>query len=91
MDRSQIQRQQLLEAVNNLPDEALVELANFLDYLRDKSAPQSKIPKDSSRFLARITGLGHSSQQDVSEQDEKILQDEIDPIHGWNIKPYDLT
>jgi len=37
MDRSTIERQQILEAVNAFPEEALAELASFLDYLRYKS------------------------------------------------------
>lgn len=37
MDRNTSERQQLLEKVNALPDEALAELTAFLDYLHDKS------------------------------------------------------
>ncbi len=33
MNSTTIERQKLIEAVNNLPDEALFELASFLDYL----------------------------------------------------------
>jgi hypothetical protein len=40
MDATTIGRQQLLEAVSALPDEALLELASFLHYLRYKSAQQ---------------------------------------------------
>jgi len=43
MDRSIIERQSLLEAVKALPDEALVELSNFLDYLRYKAAHQREL------------------------------------------------
>jgi hypothetical protein len=39
MDGSTVERQQLLEVVSDLPEEALVELASFLDYLRYKLSP----------------------------------------------------
>ncbi|MBO3459102.1 MAG: hypothetical protein KME33_05785 [Aetokthonos hydrillicola CCALA 1050] len=87
MDRSTIERQQLLEAVNALPDEALWELASFLDYLRYKSAQQTQLPHNSSSFLVAVAGLGNSGQHDISERDEEILRNEIDPVYGWNLKP----
>lgn len=79
-------RQRLIEAVNNLPDQTLAELANFVDYLRYKS--EQPAPKSGSDFLMSIAGLGSSDAGDISERDEEILQDEVDPIHGWSIKPH---
>jgi len=38
MDGNTVEWQRLLEAVSTLPEEALVELASFLDHLRYKSA-----------------------------------------------------
>jgi hypothetical protein len=87
MDRSTVERQQLLEAVSTLPEEALAELASFLDYLRYKSAQHKEVNKPSANFLVTVAGLGSSGQQDVSERDEEILRDEIDPVYGWNSKP----
>jgi hypothetical protein len=87
MNKSPTERQQLLEAVNALPDEALVELANFIDYLRYKSAYQKELTTHSSSFLLAVAGLGNSGQSDVSERDEEILRNEIDPVYGWNLKP----
>jgi len=90
MDRSIIERQSLLEAVKALPDEALVELSNFLDYLHYKAAHQRELTTHSSHsssFLLAVTGLGNSGQQDISERDEEILGNEIDPVYGWNLKP----
>jgi hypothetical protein len=87
MDRSTIERQQLLEAVNSLPEDALVELASFLDYLHYKSSYQTELITDASSFLLAIAGLGNSGQQDISEQDEEILRHEIDPVSGWNFQP----
>jgi hypothetical protein len=87
MDRRTIERQQLVETVNALPDEALMELASFLDYLRYKSTQQRELTTHSSGFLLAVAGLGNSDQQDVSERDEEILRHEIDPVYGWNVKP----
>lgn len=87
MDRSTQERQQLLEAVSDLPDEALLELATFLDYLRYKSVQRKEVNNDANSFLVAVTGLGNSGQQDVSERDEEILRNEIDPVYGWNLKP----
>jgi hypothetical protein len=87
MDRSTIERQQLLAAVSDLPDEVLLELASFLDYLRYKSAHRKDANSHSADFLVAVTGLGHSGQQDVSDRDEDILRNEIDPTYGWSSKP----
>ncbi|NES94003.1 MAG: hypothetical protein F6K32_02010 [Desertifilum sp. SIO1I2] len=86
MDRTTGERQQLLEEVNALPDEALLELASFLDYLRYKAAQRRETSSKPASFLVAITGLGNSGQQDVSERDEEILHNEIDPVYGWNLK-----
>lgn len=86
MDRNTTKRQQLLEAVNDLPEEALVELASFLDYLRYKSTQQKEVSNNSANFLVTVAGLGDSGQQDISERDEEILRNEIDPVYGWNLK-----
>lgn len=67
MDRSIVERQQLLEAVNALPEESLVELASFLDYLRYKSTQQRELTSHSASFLVAVAGLGNSGQRDVSE------------------------
>lgn len=87
MNISTVERQKLLEAVRDLPEEVLVELASFLDYLRYKSAHQKEVNNHSASFLAAVAGLGNSGQQDISERDEEILRNEIDPIGGWGSKP----
>ena len=91
MDRSTVERQKLLEAVSALPEEALLELANFLDYLRYKSAQRREVNNRSANFLVAVAGLGHSGQPDISERDEEILRNEIDPVYGWNLKPSNLA
>lgn len=91
MDGTTVERQRLIEAVSTLPSEALVELAGFLDYLHYKSAQQTEPDHQVSSFLLAVAGLGNSNQQDISERDEEILRNEIDPIYGWNLKPSDPT
>lgn len=89
MDGTTVERQKLIEAVSTLPDEALLELASFLDYLRYKSVQRREPNNNTPNFLLAIAGLGNSGQQDVSERDEEILGNEIDPLYGWNLKPSD--
>ena len=87
MDISTLERQKLVEAVRELPEEVLVELASFLDYLRYKSAQRRELENHSANFLTAVAGLGNSGQQDISERDEEILHHEIDPVRGWGSNP----
>lgn len=87
MDRSTVERQQILEAIRDLPEETLSELASFLDYLRYKSTQRREVNNQSANFLVAVAGLGSSGQQDVSDRDEEILRNEIDPVYGWSSKP----
>lgn len=87
MNASTSDRQKLIETINTLPDEALVELTSFIDYLCYKSNRSKPVENSSSAFLLSIAGLGASEAQDVSERDEEILQTELDPIQGWHYKP----
>jgi len=75
------------DCIQVLPAEALVELSNFLDYLRYKAAYQRELTTHSSSFLLAVAGLGNSGQEDISERDEEILGNEIDPVSGWNLNP----
>ncbi len=86
MDGTTVERQKLIEAVSTLPEQSLVELASFLDYLRYKSVQPRELDNDAESFLVGIAGLGNSNQQDTSERDEEILRQEIDPVYGWNLK-----
>ena len=89
MSEVTVERQRLIETVSTLPDESLLELANFLDYLSYKaSRPHEQTQQNAvpSNFLSAITGLGASGQTHISEQDELILGQEIDSIHGWSAK-----
>jgi hypothetical protein len=82
MAETTVERQTLVEAINALPDDALAELANFLDYLRYKTNQRQDTPPQQNVLLT-IAGLGNSGQADVSETDEAILRSELDPIRGW--------
>jgi hypothetical protein len=89
MDGTIVERQKLIEAVSTLPDEALFELASFLDYLSYKSLQRRTPTRNATNFLLAVTGLGRSGQSDISERDEEILRNESDPVYGWNLKPND--
>jgi hypothetical protein len=86
MDEITIERQKLIEAVSTLPEEVVLELASFLEYLRYKSAQPRELTHNASTFLVAVAGLGNSGQRDISERDEEILHNEIDPVYGWNLK-----
>ena len=91
MDISTLERQKLVEVVRELPEEVLVELASFLDYLRYKSDQHRELDNHSASFLTAVAGLGNSGQQDISERDEEILRNEIDPVRGWGSTPSNLV
>ena len=92
MDKAIITRQQLRKAINELPIEVLPELAIFIDYLRFKITgyvpiEDAETPENSgSAFLLSIANLGAADEDDISERDEEILANEIDPIRGWGLK-----
>ena len=92
MDAPTLTRQQLTDAINELPVEVLPELAIFIDYLRFKGTSPTPSPEadpsesSGSAFLLSIAGLGASEEDDISERDEEILANEIDPIRGWGLK-----
>ena len=89
-------RQQLTKAIDELPAEVLPELVNFIEYLRFKINPPVSLSEpdtqttSGSAFLFSIAELGASDEDDLSERDEEILVNEIDPIRGWGLKQDDL-
>jgi hypothetical protein len=87
MSNATEERQNLIEAVNALPDEALTELVSFVEYLHYKTLQPENFKPRKQNFLLTVAGLGSSGQNDISDSDEEILGNEIDPIHGWNSKP----
>jgi len=70
MDTLTTDRQTLIEAINALPDEKLIELASFVEYLQYKSIKQKEVNNHGSSFLMSIAGLGASTETDISKQDE---------------------
>jgi hypothetical protein len=87
MMNSTVDREQLLTLINDLPDELLAEVANYADYLQSKIiiSNQTNQSNQSSNFLLSIAGLGSSEEKDVSDRQEEILANEIDPIAGWSV------
>ena len=80
-----LDRTQLIESIKALPDDSLVELSNFVSYLKFKKAMVT--PKMTGQeCLLSIAGIGHSGESDISERDEEILAQEIDPIQGWGVR-----
>lgn len=76
--------QQLSQAIDSLPKEALFELANFIEYLRFKCINSSvNKEQEENHFLLAIAGLGESNEKDLSERDEEVLKQEIDQIRGF--------
>jgi hypothetical protein len=79
MDIPTTNRQQLVKVIENLPIEALPELASFVEYLHYKATPRTSISNPTvgensgSTFLLSIAGIGTSAENDVSERDEEIL------------------
>lgn len=77
MSKTTVERQNLIEAVNALPDDVLFELASFVDYLRYKTIQQQSADSPQQNFLLAIAGLGKSGQSDTSDHDEEILHNKI--------------
>ena len=84
MINSTVDREQLLTLINDLPDELLAEVANYADYLQSKTITSNQT-NQSSNFLLSIVGLGSSEEKNVSDRQEEILANEIDPIAGWSL------
>jgi Protein of unknown function (DUF2281) len=85
MNSSIAARQHIIEIINNLPDDFLSELANFIDYLHYKSTQQQPLEKSSASFLLSVAGIGTSAENNISERDEEILASEVDPIRGFSL------
>ena len=77
-------RQQIIEVIDNLPEDSFSELVNFIGYLRYK-AVETKTAQPHNSFLLSIAGLGASNEKDISERAEDILASEVNPIRGWSI------
>jgi len=87
MTKTTVERQHLIEVINTLPDEVLIEIASFLEYLRYKTVQHQNPDPPKQNFLLAVAALGNSGQTDIADTDEAILYNEIDSIHGWSSKP----
>ena len=63
-------RQQIIEVIDNLSEDAFSELVNFIGYLRYKSIAIKTEPPHNS-FLLSIVGLGASNEKDILERVQK--------------------
>ena len=79
-------RQQIIDIIDSLPEDAFSELASFVGYLRYK-AVETKTAQPHNSFLLSIAGLGVSNEKNISERDEEILATEVNPIRGWSLHP----
>ena len=84
MNTLTLTRQQIIEVIDNLPEDAFSELVNFIGYLRYKTV-ETKTETPHNSFLLSIVGLGASTEKDVSEKDEEVLTNEVNPICGWSL------
>ena len=84
MNTLTLTRQQIIEVIDNLSEDAFSELVNFIGYLRYKSV-ETKTETPHNSFLLSIVGLGASTEKDVSEKDEEVLTNEVNPICGWSL------
>ena len=75
----------LAEAIYSLN---LEEMRQLQEMINQEISEQESEAKGGTAFLVSIAGLGASGVEDISERDEEILQNEVDPIHGWSIKPH---
>jgi hypothetical protein len=90
METTIYKRKKLSKAIEELPDTVLPELTEFIHYLQFKTAvPHLEKtvlqPTSGSAFLLAIAGIGESEETDLSERDEEILANEIDPVRGWGL------
>jgi hypothetical protein len=91
MEKQTLTREQLNKVINELPAEVLPDVAYFLEYLQTRISLSSPLPvaevqtRTASEFLLAIAGLGSAEETDLSERDEEILANEIDPIRGWGL------
>jgi hypothetical protein len=63
-------RQQIIELIDNLPEDTFPELITFIGYLRYKAVETKTEPPHNS-FLLSIVGLGDSTERDISEGIQK--------------------
>lgn len=73
MDRPAVERQKLIEAVSALPDETLLELANFLDYLRYKAVHQKESASGTAEQWQYLLARPHPWRKQLYIRGRKLL------------------
>lgn len=76
MNATIYKRQKLSQAIDELPDEVLPELSEFIHYLQFKTAvpdPQKIAePSPGSAFLLAIAGIGETDETDLVKRDGEV-------------------
>ena len=80
-----ISREAFLQALNRFGVSPFQ--TNLEELTAEVSLQHLKIEPPQRNFLLTVAALGKSGQSNISESDEEILRNEIDPIYGWRSNP----
>ena len=80
-----ISREAFLQALNRFGVSPFQ--TNLEELTAEVSLQHLKIEPPQRNFLLTVAALGESGQSNISESDEEILRNEIDPIYGWRSNP----
>ena len=80
-----ISREAFLQALNRFSVSPFQ--TNLEELTEEVSLQHLKIEPPQRNFLLTVAALGESGQSNISESDEEILRNEIDPIYGWRSNP----
>ena len=80
-----ISREAFLQALNRFSVSPFQ--TNLEELTEEVSLQHLKIEPPQRNFLLTVAALGKSGQSNISESDEEILRNEIDPIYGWRSNP----
>ena len=80
-----ISREAFLQALNRFSVSPFQ--TNLEELTAEVSLQHLKTEPPQRNFLLTVAALGESGQSNISESDEEILRNEIDPIYGWRSNP----
>ncbi len=80
-----ISREAFLQALNRFGVSPFQ--TNLEELTAEVSLQHLKTEPPQQNFLLTVAALGKSGQSNISESDEEILRNEIDPIYGWRSNP----
>ena len=80
-----ISREAFLQALNRFSVSPFQ--TNLEELTAEVSLQHLKTEPPQQNFLLTVAALGKSGQSNISESDEEILRNEIDPIYGWRSNP----